>query len=401
MLRKNRMLIPILAVIVVCALLAAYSLSKKSNPLQLQLSKATRRDIKVTVNTNGIIDPVNRSEIYAPIDARVVQILKMEGSEIAESQPLMQLASEPIRTALAEAKAALLSQRRQARTVMIGPSKEEIADAEAPITEYRMQLDQLKKDLQVEESLLAKGATTRSAVENLHKQRDLLQLRLDNSMKRKSDLLQRYSQEDKELEQGKIDELVKHVASLEKQLMMESVLSPAKGLIYSMQVRAGSYVTRGQLLAQIYQPGKIMLRAYVDEPDLGRIKKGQTVQAKWDGMPDRQWNGVVEKPAEQVVALNNRSVGYVLCSIDGNPKELIPNLNIKVEITTDLKRDVLVVPRIAVFRRAGTSAILAPEGERTVTKSVVIGLVTSDDIEILSGIKAGDFIVTDPGEANK
>jgi HlyD family secretion protein len=401
MLRKNRMLIPVLAVIVFCALFAAYSLSKKSNPLQFQLVKAALRDIKVTVNTNGIIDPVNRSEIYAPIDARVVQILKQEGSEIAEGQPLMQLASEPIRTALAEAKAALLSQRRQARTVMIGPSKEEMADADAAITEYRMQLDQLKKDLQVEESLLAKGATTRSAVENLHKQRDLLQLRLDNSMKRKSDLLQRYSQEDKELEQAKIDELVKHVASLEKQLMMESVLSPANGLIYSMQVRAGSYVTRGQLLAQIYQRGKIMLRAYVDEPDLGRIKKGQTVQAKWDGMPDRQWNGVVEKPAEQVVALNNRSVGYVLCSIDGNPKELIPNLNVKVEITTDLKRDVLVVPRIAVFRRAGTSAILVPEGERTVAKSVVIGLVTSEDVEILSGIKAGDSIVTDPGEANK
>jgi HlyD family secretion protein len=401
MVRKNRVLIPILAVILLCVLLLLYIKSKGSDPLQFQSAQAARRDIKVTVNTNGIVDPVNRSEIYAPIDGRVLLIHKQEGSEIAEGQPLIQLASEPIRTALAEAKAALLSAKHQARPVMNGPSKEEIAEADAAINELKMQLEQVKKDLQVEESLLTKGATTRSAVENLQKQRDLLQLRLDNAAKKKSDLLQRYSPEEKELEQGKIDELAKQVVSIEKQLQMESIISPANGLIYSLQVRSGAYVTRGQLLAQIYQPGKIMLRAYVDEPDLGRIKKGQSVQLKWDGMPDRQWNGVVEKPAEQVVALNNRSVGYVLCSVDGNPKELIPNLNIKIEITTELKKDVLVVPRIAVFRRDGTSAVLLPEGERTVTKSVVTGLVTSDEVEILSGIKAGDSVITNPEEVKK
>jgi HlyD family secretion protein len=399
---RHRILILLLVALLLCIFLSAYFLlSKGSEPPQLQLVNTTRRDIKIAVSTNGIIDPVNRSEIYAPIDGCIMQLFKQEGAEITRGQSLMQLESEPIRTALAGAKAALLSEKRQARLVMTGPSKEETAEVDAAIAEGELQLDQVKKDLQIEESLFAKGAAARSALENLQKQRDLLQLRLEDSRKKKRDLMQRYSPEDKEWEQGKVEELTRQVALLERQLQMESVQSPISGLIYSLQVRSGSHVTKGQLLAQIYQPGKIMLRAYVDEPDLGRIKKGQMVQVHWDGLPDRQWQGMVDRLAEQVVALNNRSVGYVFCSVEGDPKELIPNLNVKVEITTDRKTDVLVIPKSAVFNQNGKPAVRLLEGKSTAVKPVDLGLITSEEVEILSGIKAGDSVVLYPGESLK
>jgi multidrug resistance efflux pump len=401
MIFKHRILILILVVLLLCTFLSLYFLGKESKPSQLRLVQAARRDIKVAVSTNGIIDPVNRSEIYAPIDGRVVRLFKQEGIAITQGQSLMQLESEPIRTALAGAKAALLSEKRQARLVMTGHSKEEMTEVDAAIAECELQADQVKKDLQIEESLLAKGATARVAVEALQKQRDLLQLRLEDSRKKKRDLMQRYSPEDKEWEKGKVEELTKQVALLDRQLQMESVQSPTTGLIYSLQVRAGSYVTKGQLLAQIYQPGKIMLRAYVDEPDLGRIKKGQIVQVQWDGMADRKWQGVVDKLAEQVVALNNRSVGYVFCSLDGDPKELIPNLNVKVEITTDRKTDVLVIPKSAVFNQNGKPSVLLSEGKTTTIKPVDLGLITSEEVEIVNGIVAGNSVVLYPSESTK
>jgi HlyD family secretion protein len=396
---RHRILILLLVALLLCILLSAYYLRKGSEPPQLRLVTATRRDIKVTVSTNGIIDPVNRGEIYAPIDGRVMQLFKQEGAEIARNQSLMQLESDPIRTALAEAKAALLSEKRQARLVMTGPSKEETAEVDAAIAEGKLQLDQVKKDLQIEESLFAKGATARAALETLQKQRDLLQLRLEDSRKKKRNLMQRYSAEDKEWEQDKVEELTKQVTLLERQLQMETVQSPTTGLIYSLQVRSGSYVAKGQLLAQIYQPGKIMLRAYVDEPDLGRIRKGQMVQVHWDGLPDRQWQGMVDRLAEQVVALNNRSVGYVFCSVEGDPKELIPNLNVKVEITTDRKTGVLVIPKSAVLNQNGKPAVRLLEGKSTAVKPVDLGLITSEEVEIVGGIKAGDSVVLYPSES--
>ena len=399
MVRKHHVLITLLVLILLGTPLAIYFLSKGSDAPQLHLVKATRREIRVVVNTNGIIDPVDRSEIYAPIDAFVARIQKEEGFEIQRGQLLIQLESEQIRTALANARAALLQGKREARVVTAEPPREEVAALDASIAECEMQLDQQNKDLLVEESLYSKGATPRAAADGLRKQRDLLQLRLEALKKKRQDLHLRYSSEEKEWEQSKVVELTKQVKLLEDQLQMESVFAPKGGLVYSLSVKQGSYVTKGQLLAQIYQPGRIVLRAYVDEPDLGRIKKGQQVLVEWDGLPDRQWTGVVEKPAKQVVPLNSRSVGHVICTLDGEPKELIPNLNVRVEIVTAQKENALVVPRAAVFNREGRPAVMLSEGTGTALKPVVLGLAAPEEIEITQGIDEGSSVVLNHGEA--
>ena len=398
MARKYAFLIALLILILLGAFLAYKWLSNNSDSLQLTTAKAVRRDIRVVISTNGIIEPINPSEVYAPIDAFVAAVQKQEGSEVEKGRLIMRLESQQLRTSLAEAKAALLQARRQAQVVLVGPQKEEVAALDASIAERALQLEQQNKDLQVEESLLAKQATPRATVENMRKQRDLLQLQLETLKQKKQDLQARYSAEEKGWEQEKISELAKQVSLLEQQLQMESVLAPKSGLIYSLSVKPGSFVTKGQLLAQIYEPGEIRLRAYVDEPDLGRVKKGQSTRIEWDGRPNQKWTGSVEKPAEQVVALNNRSIGYVFCSIDGGPKELIPNLNVKVEIMTDLKTNALIVPRSAVFNHEGKPAVLLSDGKGTIAKPVDPGLVTSEEIEILNGIHEGDSVVLNPGE---
>ncbi len=398
MAHKNRILIALSALVILGLLSIYFFLIRGSDTPQMKTAKAVRGEIRAVINTNGIIEPVDRGEVFAPIDAFVAAITKQEGSEIEKGRLLVRLESQELKTALAEAKAALLQARRQAHAVTSGPPKEEVAAVESSIAECRLQLDQLKKDLQTEESLLSKQATTRMAVENLQKQLAVRQLQLESLQQKKKDLEGRYSADEKAWEQDKVSEMIRQVALLEQQLQMESVTAPSSGIIYSIPVKPAAYVTKGQLLAQIYQPGKIRLRAYVDEPDLGRVQKGQQALIEWDGMPGKQWHAVVDKPAEEVVALNNRSVGNVICSVEGEPKELIPNLNVKVEITTDYKADAIVVPRSALFSTGGTLSVLISEGARTIRRSVDVGLSTSDKIEIVHGVNAGDSIVLNPGE---
>jgi HlyD family secretion protein len=398
MARKYQTLILLIIVILLVIPLAIYFLSKKSDEPALLLAKVMRREITVAVNTNGKIEPADYGEIYAPIDGLVARIYQKEGSEIEKGQPLIQLESDRIRTALADAKAVLLQEQRQARIVLSGPSKEEMAGLDASIAENELHLKQQKHELEVEESLYSKGATTRASLENLQKERDLLQLRLDGLRQKKQSVELRYSPEEKKWEQDKISVLTKQVKLLEQQLQMESVVAPSSGLIYSLSVKQGSFVSKGQLLAQIYRPGRIRLRAYVDEPDLGRIETGQQVLIEWDGLPDRKWTGVVEKTAKQVVPLDNRSVGLVLCAIDGDPKELIPNLNVKVEIVTARKENALVVPRAAVFRHEGQPAVMVPDGRHAEMKTVALGLLAPDEIEIVSGIAEGSSVVLNHGE---
>jgi RND family efflux transporter MFP subunit len=398
--RKSHVLIVVAVLILVGIAAGCFILSRHSDAPAYTTAKAQRHDIRVVVNTNGIVEPADRSDIYAPLDAFIISITKREGTNAAQGQVLFKLNSEQLRSALAEANAGLLAARRQARTVETGPSKEELNEVDASIAETSIQLEQLNKDITTEEALLAKQATTRMAVENFRKQRPLLQLRIDSLKQKKQDLQARYSAEDKALEQQRITELTTQVNLLHSQLLAESVVAPKSGIIYSLHVKQGAFVTKGQLLAQMYKPGKVMLRTYVDEPDLGRISKGQSVRIEWDGMPNQYWTGVVEKPAEQVVAMNNRSVGEVLCSIDSGPAGLIPNLNVRVEVTTEQKQNALVVPRNAVFNSGGKTSVLVPQGEGTVAKPVTLGLLTTEEIEILSGISDGETVILNPGDMN-
>ncbi len=400
MARKQHILIPLLILALLGGFFLIYLLNREPEPPQRLLATAARGEIRVVVSTNGIIEPADRSEIYAPIDGIVALVPQPEGSGIDRGRLLVKLESEQIRTALGEARTALLQERRQARAVTAGPPREEIAALDASIAETEMQLKQQDEDLREEEDLYSKGAATRMAVENLRKQRDLLQLRLESLKQKKLDLHERYSPEEKNWERDKIAELTRQVEMLEQQLRMESVLAPRSGLIYALSIKPGAYVTKGQLLAQIYQPGRIQLRAYVDEPDLGRIQKGQRVFVEWDGLPDRKWTGIVEKPAKQVVPLNNRSVGHVVCALDGDPAELMPNLNVKVEIVTAQKKDALVIPRAAVFNRNGRPTVMVSEAKGTALKSVELGLATPEGIEIVQGIPEGSSVVLNHGEAS-
>ncbi len=381
--------------------LGYYLLSRNPAPVPLQFTAATRKEIRVVVSTNGIIEPVDRTDVVAPIDGFVTSVPLKEGSAVRKGQRILNLESKQDLTALVEARAALLRAKAEALPVLSGPRKEELAAVDSSMAENDLQLAQVRADLRTEEALLARQATTRAAVESLQKHLQLLSARAAALKQQKEGLLNRHSPEEKQWEQDRIAELTKQVDLLEGQIRNGTVTAPRNGLLYSLSVRSGSYVGRGQVLGQLYEPGKIRLRAYVDEPDLGRIQKGQQVLIDWDGLPDQHWTATVEVPAEQVVALGNRSVGHVLCAIDGSPTELIPNINVKVQIVTARKSAALVVPRIAVLNQNGRQTILISNGKAASPVEVRLGLVTAEEVEILQGINEGASVVINPAEARR
>jgi multidrug efflux pump subunit AcrA (membrane-fusion protein) len=311
----------------------------------------------------------------------------------------VRLESNPVRTALVEARAALLQARRQALPVLSGPPPEELAAVNASIAEAQLQLQQAREELRRDEALLKGAATTRVAVENLRERVKLLEVQLEGLLQKKKGLLNRYSAKDRQLELRRIREMEQQVTLLEQQLAEATVFAPHTGVVYSLPVKPGTSVVKGQILAQIFVPGQVLLRAYVDEPDLGRIERGQGTVIEWDGLPGKRWTGEVERPAQTVVALGNRSVGYVICSIEGTPRELIPNSRVSVQIITAQKADALIVPRSAVFNHNGQPTVITLEGDRRVFKPVNLGLTTPQEIEILQGIEEGSKVIINPGES--
>jgi HlyD family secretion protein len=155
------------------------------------------------------------------------------------------------------------------------------------------------------------------------------------------------------------------------------------------------------VLAEMADLRHVRVRAFVDEPDLGSLGQNEGVQVLWDALPNRIWNGKVEQVPKQVVARGSRSVGEVLCSVDNDKVELLPNVNVEVRILVHEQRSVLVIPRGAVRYDQGQHFVLAYDGDAVHRRDIKVGVASADKYEVLAGLAQGDKVAQPlPGEAD-
>src|SRR5206468_11146464 len=77
----------------------------------------------------------------------------------------------------------------------------------------------------------------------------------------------------------------------------------------------------------------------------------------WDALPNKTWVGRTETIPKQVVQRNTRSVGELMCSVNNDNLELLPNTNVNVRINSKERLGVLSVPRGAVRSEEHTSEL--------------------------------------------
>ena len=178
-----------------------------------------------------------------------------------------------------------------------------------------------------------------------------------------------------------------------------TVIAPADGTLYSLPVRLGDFVKLGDVLAEMADLRHVRVRAFVDEPDLGSLAQDQDVQVLWDAMPNRIWNGKVEQVPKQVVPRGSRSVGEVLCSVNNDKLELLPNVNVEVRIQVHQQHAILVLPRGAVRYDQGQHFVFAFDGDAVHRRDIKVGVASSDKYELLSGLNLGDKVAL-PGDVS-
>jgi HlyD family secretion protein len=160
----------------------------------------------------------------------------------------------------------------------------------------------------------------------------------------------------------------------------------------------------GELLAEMADLHKVRVRAFIDEPELGALEPNQSVLISWDALPNRTWRGNTEVIPKQVVPHGTRSVGELLCSVDNDKLELLPNINVNVRINSRERIGVLSIPRGAVqidgshrYVYVITDGTLGVNQTRLEKREIRVGIASATDYEILSGLIEGDKVAL-PGD---
>ncbi len=158
----------------------------------------------------------------------------------------------------------------------------------------------------------------------------------------------RYSQPEVAKVQAQGTEAQAAYDAAEDALQKSSIRAPFDGIVYALPVKQGAYVQTGDCCCRKGILSKMLVRTFVDEPDIGRLAPGEKIEVTWDALPSRIWRGTVSAIPSTVKMRASRSVGEVTCVVDNQDLRLLPNINVGVTVITAEHTGVLTLLREAV-----------------------------------------------------
>jgi RND family efflux transporter MFP subunit len=173
-----------------------------------------------------------------------------------------------------------------------------------------------------------------------------------------------------------------------------AVRSPISGQVVKRMVSVGEQVdgTAAQPIAEIANLDRMELAANVPAEHLSRVTPNQKASMTTDAYPDRTFDGTVIAIAPAVDATTNAAL--VRIRIANANRQLKVGVFAEAHIVLGEHPDALVVPPAALVRSAESAAVYVVSGDLAQRTEVKVGLEKPDAIEVLSGVKEGDTVLT-------
>jgi HlyD family secretion protein len=377
-------------------LLVLVVLASRGQAPTVSLAVVAREDLSASIAGNGKVEPITATVARAQFPTFVEKVLASEGQAVHRGQLILTLDAADMRAQLAQARGNLLAAKTDLQNARTGGPPDEVAQLEGDLQKAQVSVRNLERTQKALEQLVAKQAATLNELAQNQAALEEARANLQTLQQKKTTLAQRATgtveSAGLRVRQGQ-----EQVQSLEEKLRSATVIASADGTLYSLPVRAGDYVKVGDTLAEMADLRHLRVRAFVDEPDLGWLEANQVVQVTWDAKPGRTWTGRTEMAPKQVVARGTRSVGEVLCSVDNDKLELLPNVNVEVRILVRTRQAALVIDRSAVRYDTGKHFVFLYDGDKIHRREISVGVASATKYEVVAGLKDGDKVAL-PGD---
>ena len=176
--------------------------------------------------------------------------------------------------------------------------------------------------------------------------------------------------------------------------------APFGGVVAEVSTEEGEWVTPSPPgipippVVELFDPDDVYVSAPLDEVDVGRVKRGAEVRVSLDAFPGRTFAGRVTRVADYVVDLREQNRTFeVEVALDDAAfaRTLLPGTSADAVVVLARKEEVLRVPSYAVL--PGGRVLVLAKGRLSAAK-VETGLRGAEWAEVLSGLSAGDLVVT-------
>jgi membrane fusion protein (multidrug efflux system) len=182
------------------------------------------------------------------------------------------------------------------------------------------------------------------------------------------------------------------VALAEARLAKARIRSPFQGVVGLRAVSPGDYITAGQALAPLEQLSVLKADFRLSEAALSVIKVGQTLNLEVDAYPGKVFPGRVYA-IDPRLAEETRSIG-VRARVPNDQGELRPGLFARVRLVIAERGEAVLVPEQSIIPQADQLFVYVIEDGKAAMRPVQLGLRQAGRVEVTSGVRPGDVVIT-------
>lgn len=200
---------------------------------------------------------------------------------------------------------------------------------------------------------------------------------------------------------------------------LEPITAPFAGEITTLNVETEQTVQANTELVQVTDYNNLEMVVNVDELDIAKVQVGQTATINVNALEDKEFTGTVTSVAKKANEDSSSTVAKYAVNITINePAGIKVGMTAEATITTEKKENVVTVPVAAIQKQGDSYYVLVPAEDQTAAtpadqekettssneenttstiqttqQPVEIGLQNDTDVEITSGLAAGDEVV--------
>lgn len=347
---------------------AATAPAPAAAPIKLNTVAVRRGDIAHTVEAAGKLQLYKWADTYAQIGGQVKEVMVAIGDRVKADQPLLE-----ITPALQPTK--------------VESNRAQMARMQADLADQLAQREFAQLQFERQTQLKAQNATREEAFESARMTASSASARVDA-----------ITAQIQQLEAtAKIDEEAR---------LKTLVRSPMAGTVVTLAVRTGQMVTAAQpapALIRIADLSQMTVAARVAENDVTRLRPGMVAHFTTPGFPGKQWSGklrqVMPIPAEGTGEQGKEAFYIVLFEVKNPDRELMSGMSAKVQFMVGQAQDALLLPVkcLGALEDDGMYSVNVVDATQHVSaRRVKVGLRNAQDVQIVSGLAAGDRVLVGP-----
>ena len=382
--RSIKIAIAVVVLIVIAGVTMGVMKGRNKNVTEVTTGKVEQQDLVSKVTANGQIEAKRKVDLSANIMGQITNLAVREGDVVKKGDFLLQI-DRAQHAASAEAQEAGLDALLRDRDA-----------ARASAEEANLVFQRSKRSFEGNLIPQAEYERARAALQT--------------------------AQANVAAAEGRIRQARASLTGARDTLSKTTIRAPMDGLVTRLPVEEGEVAVIGTM----NNPGTVLLTISdmsvveavmeVDETDIPNVKIGQKAEVTIDAWPNQRFSGTVTEvgssPRDRSLGSSTDAVNFeVKIQLDNPPPQVRPGFSCSAEITTASRTSVVTVPIQAVVIREKEGAKKGADSEeegvylfdakeqKVKFQSVKTGISGETSVEVLSGVAAGQEIVTGPFKA--